>query len=92
MNSALLFFFPIIKDGVGSIVEGANTMALASSGSVISTTHSRIFTPIDVIIEGAFEGNTPTGIWCNSCNGYTLQTPNTTLAIDNVDTAWGGNC
>lgn len=89
---ALSYFSSKSSDVVGSIVEVANITALASSGRGISTTHSRIFTLNDVTIDGAFDGNTLTGIWCNSCNGCTLQTPNTTLAIDNVGTARGGNC
>lgn len=79
-------------DEVGTIIEGANIVSLASSGMGIMTTHSRLFTLDHVTIDGEFEGNTITGIWCNNCNGCTLQTPNTTLVIENVDVVRGGNC
>ena len=88
----LSYFSTSETDSVGSIIEGANIQALASSGNGISTTHSRIFTLTDVTIEGLVPDNTLTGIWCNSCNGCTLQTPNTTLAVDNVEVIRGGNC
>ena len=87
-----LSYFGGDSTNVGSIIEGANIKHLASSGRGISTTHSSVFTLNDVTIEGMVESNTITGIWCNNCNGCTLQTPNTTLVVDHVETIRGGNC
>ncbi len=87
-----LSYFSVGDDQVGSIIEGAKIKSLAASGSGISTTHSRLFTLNDVTLEGTVEDNTITGIWCNNCNGCHLETPNTTLVIDNVDVVKGGNC
>lgn len=86
------YFSVSTDDDVGSIIQGANVRNLAMSGRGLSTTHSRVFTLQDVTIEGTVEGNTIVGIWCNNCDSCTLQTPNTTLVIDNVETIRGGNC
>lgn len=76
----------------GSIIEGLSLHSLASSGRGMSTTHSTVFTLNQVTISGVVNDNTITGIWCNNCNGCTLRTPNTTLAIENVQVIRGGNC
>jgi len=89
---ALSYFPANADDEVGSIIDGAHIQALGSSGQGISTTHSRIFTLNDVTIEGMFEGNTITGIWCGSCNNCQLVTPNTTLVFENLNVNRGGNC
>jgi len=88
----LSYFSNTPEDEVGSIIEGLTIVSLSSSGRGISTTHSRVFTLNDVTIEGTVEGNSITGIWCNTCNGCTLETPNTTLVVENVDVVRGGNC
>lgn len=77
---------------VGSIIEGANIRSLASSGMGLSTVHTNLLSLHDVTIEGTVADNTITGIWCNNCNGCTLQTPNVTLVVENVGTVRGGNC
>lgn len=83
-----LSYFGVSEDDtIGSIIEGADIVNLAASGRGISTTHSRLFTLNDVTLKGG-----TTGIWCNNCNGCHLETPNTTLVIDDVDVVRGGNC
>ena len=83
-----LSYFGVSEDDtIGSIIEGADIVNLAVSGRGISTTHSRLFTLNDVTLKGG-----TTGIWCNNCNGCHLETPNTTLVIDDVDVVRGGNC
>jgi len=83
-----LSYFGVSEDDtIGSIIEGADIVNLAASGRGISTTHSRLFTLNDVTLKGG-----TTGIWCNNCNDCHLQTPNTTLVIEDVETLRGGNC
>jgi len=88
----LSYFSVSADDEVGSIIQDAFIKNLALNGRGISTTHSRLFTLNDVTIQGTVAENTITGIWCNNCNGCTLQTPNTTLVIENVVSNRGGNC
>jgi len=88
----LSYFSNNQAEEVGSIVDGAQIRALASSGRGVSTTHISIFTFNDVKIEGVVEDNTITGIWCNNCNGCTLSTPNTNLVFENIYVDRGGNC
>jgi len=88
----LSYFSRSENDEIGSIIQGADIVSLASSGRGISTTHSSVFTLDHVTIEGTVDDNSITGIWCNNCNGCTLATPNTTLVIENVDVVRGGNC
>jgi hypothetical protein len=88
----LSYFSVGADDEVGSIIQEAFIKNLALDGIGISTTHSRLFTLDDVTIQGTVTQNTITAIWCNNCNGCTLQTPNTTLVIENVAVDRGGNC
>ena len=88
----LSYFSSGPSDDTGSILEGATIVSLAATGRGISTTHSRIFTLHNVTLEAAVEDNTITGIWCNNCNGCTLETPNVTLVVEGVETVRGGNC
>jgi hypothetical protein len=88
----LSYFGTESASAVASIIEGADIKSLASSGRLISTTHSAMFELDNVKLEGQVSSNTITAIWCNNCNGCTLQTPNTTLTIDTVMTVRGGNC
>lgn len=86
-------YFGTANSEVGSVIEGAQIRSLAISGRGLSTIHSNIFTLNDVTLEGpAGVANSITAIWCNNCNGCTLQTPNTALTILNVETERGGNC
>lgn len=90
------YFSSTEDDTVGSIISGARIRNLAKSGFGLKTTHSRIFTLDDVVIEGTVSDNTIIGIWCNSLNcgsGCMLQTPNTTLVITDVlEVRDGNNC
>jgi len=88
----LSYFSVTADDEVGSIIQDAFIKNLALNGRGISTTHSSLFTLNDVTIQGTVAENTITGIWCNNCNGCTLQTPNTTLVFENVASNRGGNC
>jgi len=88
------YFSSSLEDTVGSIIEGARIRNLAKSGFGLKTTHSRIFTLNDVVIEGTVSDNTIIGIWCNNLNcgpGCMLQTPNTTLIFNNVQEERDGN-
>eukprot|EP00547_Thalassionema_nitzschioides_P004442 CAMPEP_0194200928 /NCGR_PEP_ID=MMETSP0156-20130528/1349_1 /TAXON_ID=33649 /ORGANISM="Thalassionema nitzschioides, Strain L26-B" /LENGTH=1013 /DNA_ID=CAMNT_0038926003 /DNA_START=80 /DNA_END=3118 /DNA_ORIENTATION=+ len=57
------YFSSSLEDTVGSIIEGARIRNLAKSGFGLKTTHSRIFTLNDVVIEGTVSDNTIIGIW-----------------------------
>mmetsp|Transcript_9119 Transcript_9119/g.12669 ORF Transcript_9119/g.12669 Transcript_9119/m.12669 type:complete len:1055 (-) Transcript_9119:126-3290(-) len=89
----LSYFSSNIDELIGSKIEGAYIRNLALNGRGISTIHSKIFTLVDVTIEGGVVGNTMTGIWCNNCNECELETPFMgNVVIEDVAVVRGGNC